>query len=62
MLFRSNCYLEETLPILAVPGQYRIRHELVPPCLASIEVRNPRVEHGPAKIQGDLLTITETAQ
>ena len=58
----NDCYLEETLQILAPAGEYHIRHELVQPCLASLEVRNPRVEYGPARIQGDTLMISEAAQ
>lgn len=58
----NDCYLEETLQILAPAGRYHIRHELVQPCLASIEVRNARVEYGPAHVQGDTLMISEAAQ
>lgn len=54
----QNEYLEELLQIEAGPGDYKIKHELVPPCLASIKVKNTRVEYGPAYIvDGDLLRI-----
>lgn len=57
----NQCYLEETLQILAPPGQYHIRHELVQPCLAQLRVQNPRIEHGTAQVQGDRLTIMSGA-
>ena len=49
-------YLEEMLQIEAEPGEYQIRHELVPPHLAQLRVENMRVDFGPAKIneQGQL--------
>jgi hypothetical protein len=53
-------YLEELIQINAEPGKYHIRHELVPPNLATLRVANMRVELGDANIKGDnLLRITE---
>jgi len=46
----QNVHLEESLQILAEPGKYRVRYELVDPESASIEWTNLRVEHGPAMI------------
>lgn len=42
----SNIYLEETLQILATPGDYRIILEAVEPCLAKFQLRNYRTERG----------------
>jgi hypothetical protein len=46
----NDVYLEELLQISAPPGQYQIRHELVPPHLAQLTVENIRIEHGHARI------------
>jgi hypothetical protein len=54
----TDSYLEELLQIEAEPGEYTIRHELVPPCLAKLTVKNIRVEYGPATVQGNILRIT----
>lgn len=55
----TDHYLEELLQIQAQPGEYRIRHELVAPHLASMQVRNIRVDHGPAHIAPpDLLVVS----
>ena len=43
-------YLEETLQIQALPGNYHIRYELVNPENASIKVKNLRIVNGPAII------------
>lgn len=43
-------YLEEMLQIQAMPGDYTLRWELVPPHLAQLTVKNVRVDHGHAKI------------
>jgi len=55
-IFKDNEYLEEMLQIEAQPGEYQIRHELVPPHLAQLRVENMRVDFGPGKIdeQGQL--------
>ena len=45
-----NCYLEENLQIEAEPGEYVLRWELVPPCLAELKVNNVRVDHGPGTV------------
>jgi hypothetical protein len=56
----NDVYLEELIQINAEPGKYHIRHELVPPNLATLRVENMRVELGDANIKGDnLLRITE---
>lgn len=41
-------YLEEMLVVNALPGNYDLRWELVPPAQGTIEVKNVRIEHGPA--------------
>jgi hypothetical protein len=51
----ENAYLEEMLQIEAIPGNYEIRYELVPPHLARLKVKNLRVDHGPATIEGPFL-------
>jgi hypothetical protein len=51
-------YLEEMLQIEAVPGDYSLRWELVPPHLAQITVKNIRVDYGPATIIDNTLRIT----
>ena len=38
-------YLEEVLAIHALPGEYNLRWEIVPPFKGKITVTNPRVEH-----------------
>ena len=56
----NNVYLEELLQIEAEPGKYHIRHELVPPHLATLRVENMRVELGDANIKGgNLLRILD---
>lgn len=54
----TDNYLEELLQIEAEPGEYVIRHELVPPHLARLTVTNMRVDYGPATINGNILRIT----
>ena len=54
----DSSYLEELLQIEAEPGEYTIRHELVPPFLARLRVTNMRVDYGPATVQGNILRIT----
>jgi hypothetical protein len=51
----NNVYLEELLQIEAEPGKYHIRHELVPPHLATLKIENMRVELGDANIKGENL-------
>lgn len=46
-------YLEEMLQIEAVPGEYKLRWELVPPHLAELTVGNIRVDFGPGRIVDD---------
>lgn len=59
----TNEYLEEDLQIEAEPGNYRLRWELVPPCLATITVKNVRVDLGPASIKdNNLLRIHDESQ
>ena len=58
----GSSYLEENLQILAEPGEYVIRYELVPPHLAQLRVENIRVEFGPGLIENNILRIVnETA-
>jgi hypothetical protein len=47
-----DAYLEELLQINALPGQYKIRYELVEGFdqEAELRLRNMRVEHGPGRI------------
>ena len=51
-------YLEEILQIEAVPGEYQLRWELVPPHLAQLAVENIRVDFGPGIIENNVLRIT----
>jgi hypothetical protein len=46
----TDSYLEESLQIESVPGDYTINYELVPPHLAKLNVKNLRVSVGPAQI------------
>lgn len=55
----TDCYLEEMIPIHADPGEYTIRYELVPPHLATIHVKNMRVNIGPGEIVGNTLRIND---
>ena len=48
-----DMYLEESLQILAKPGKYRIRYEIVDPETAAIHASNIRVSTGPALIAPD---------
>ena len=59
----SAIYLEEMLQIEAEPGNYQIRHELVPPNLAQLQVKNIRVDFGPGTVndQGQLRITDATA-
>ena len=53
-IWTDQC-LEENLQIEAEPGNYDLRWELVPPCLAKLTVDNVRVEYGPASIKDNNL-------
>ena len=53
----TNHYLEELLQIDAEPGEYVISFELVPPYLASMQVNNYRIEHGPGQLLENKLRI-----
>jgi hypothetical protein len=56
-------YLEEALQILAKPGKYHIRYELVPPNLAQLHVTRLRVTQGPGNIKNNtLLRILDESQ
>jgi hypothetical protein len=58
-----DVYLEESLQIQAVPGQYTIRVELLDTEHASIKVRNLRVDTGPGQIGRDgLLHINRSGK
>jgi hypothetical protein len=51
-------YLEETVPIEAEPGDYYLRWELVPPCLAHMDITNMRVSHGSVTVMpGNIIRI-----
>ena len=51
----TDSYLEEMLQIEAEPGKYHLRWELVPPHLATLKVRNVRVDYGPANVKNNEL-------
>jgi hypothetical protein len=54
----TDQYLEENLQIDAPVGDYLLRWELVPPCLAQLDISNVRVELGSGTIKdGNLLRI-----
>jgi hypothetical protein len=54
-------YLEEQLQILARPGQYQIRYELVDAENAKLTANNYRITHGPASVdQIGCITIEES--
>ena len=58
----TDSYLEEIIQIQADVGEYELKWELVPPCLAKITVNNIRVEHGPATIENNKLKIYHESQ
>jgi hypothetical protein len=59
----TDSYLEENLQILAEPGKYQIRFELVPPYLAQIWVKDMRVSMGPGRIKNnEVLRIYDESQ
>ena len=43
-------HLREAFQILAKPGKYRIRYELVPGCQGKLTIKNWTVDYGPGKI------------
>jgi hypothetical protein len=49
----QQMYLEESLQILAEPGKYRVRYELVDPVDVELSVSNLRIDKGPAVISPD---------
>lgn len=49
--------LEELLQINARPGEYEIKYELVKPHRAQLSVQNIRVEHGPATVKHNKLSV-----
>jgi hypothetical protein len=59
----TDAYLEEMLQIEADPGNYNLRWELVPPHLATLQVRNVRVDYGPGNIKNNtILRISDASQ
>ena len=56
-IWKEDIYLEELLQINAVPGDYVISYELVPPYLASLKLQNVRVITGPATVKNNVITI-----
>ena len=58
----QHMYLEESIQILAEPGRYQIRYELVDPVDVEISSSNLRIEHGPAVIspRGEVHIYTPT--
>ena len=53
----ENVYLEEVITILAEPGDYVIRYELVPGTTAGLNIQNLRVAEGTATIQDSTVRI-----
>jgi hypothetical protein len=43
-------YLVEELQVEAEPDTYKLRYELVPPCLAELKIGDLTVDYGPAEI------------
>jgi len=57
----TDRYLEEQLQILARPGKYQIRYELVDVENATLTTNNYRITHGPAIVeQTGCITIQES--
>ena len=53
-------YLEETVSIEAEPGDYHLRWELVPPCLAQLDVTNMRASQGHITVMpGNIVRIEQ---
>lgn len=55
----TDSFLEEVLQISAEPGKYPIRYELVEPHNATLDIRNVRVELGPADVTKTTLRIRD---
>jgi hypothetical protein len=55
----TDRYLEECFQIEAEPGEYHIRYELVAPHLATLTVKNLRVDYGPGTVENDTLRILD---
>ena len=53
----ENVYLEEVIPILAEPGDYVVRYELVPGTTAGLNIQNLRVAESSATIQDSTVRI-----
>ena len=53
-------YLEEYIQILAEPGKYQIKYELVNINDGELEISNLRIDQGPAKITSDGLIQINT--
>jgi len=53
----ENVYLEEVIPILAEPGDYVVRYELVTGTTAGLNIQNLRVAEGTATIQDSTVRI-----
>ena len=47
----TDCYIEELFQIRAVPGKYRIRFELIQPCLADLTVLTMNAVHGSVRVK-----------
>jgi hypothetical protein len=47
-IWNDNYYLEETLQIEAVTGEYQLLFQLIDDSGAELEIKNPRVEEGHA--------------
>jgi len=58
----NDCYLEESVPIEAEPGDYTLRWELQQPCLARLDVTNMRVSYGSALVfPGNIIRINDAS-
>lgn len=53
----KDYYLEEAIPIEAVPGLYNIRYELVEPCGSKLKIKNMRVASKNAIMHTDQTTL-----
>ena len=57
----TDNYLQEQLQILAEPGEYQIRYELVDIENATLTTNNYRITHGPASVDSTgCITIQES--
>ena len=55
----TDNYLEECFQIEAKPGVYCVQYELVPPHLATLTVKNLRVDYGPGTVKDNVLRIVD---